>query len=80
MQRTGLTNAVDYRFVPDSDDKTTSVEGSAVVTAFVPSNKAFAKLPRKLQAFLFSPFGERALKKLLQYHIVPDVALFTGVY
>ena len=70
---------VDYRVVPESGDGKASLEGSPVVTAFVPSNKAFSRLPRKLQLFLFSPFGERALKKLLQYHTVPDIALFTGM-
>jgi hypothetical protein len=31
-----------------------------------------------LVAFLFSPFGERILKKLLQFHIVPDYIVHTG--
>jgi len=48
------------------------------VTVFAPTNRAFEKLPRKLKLFLFSPFGERILQKLLRYHIVPDMAFFSG--
>ncbi|EJD02076.1 FAS1 domain-containing protein [Fomitiporia mediterranea MF3/22] len=77
IQRTGLTNALDYTFVPDDDNELRSIEGSPVVTTFAPSNKAFGSLPRKLQFFLFSRFGQRLLSKLLQYHIIPEVALYT---
>jgi len=52
-------------------------EGSHLVTVFAPTNHAFEKLPRKLQLFLFSPFGERVLQKLLRYHIVPEMAFFS---
>ncbi|KAI0781244.1 hypothetical protein BD413DRAFT_25060 [Trametes elegans] len=74
LQRTGLTDAVEWREVPSDDGKHT-VDGSPAVTFFAPSNKAFAKLPRNLRFFLFSPFGEKALKKLLQFHIVPELIL-----
>ncbi len=49
-----------------------------MVTVFAPTNHAFQRLPKRLKFFLFSPFGERVLKKLLQYHIVPDLAFFSG--
>ncbi|KAI0822649.1 hypothetical protein BC628DRAFT_654431 [Trametes gibbosa] len=74
LQRVGLTDAVEWREVPSSDGKHT-VDGSPAVTIFAPTNKAFSKLPPKLKLFLFSPFGERALKKLLQFHIVPELVL-----
>ncbi|KAI0371796.1 hypothetical protein BV20DRAFT_965078 [Pilatotrama ljubarskyi] len=74
LQRVGLTDAVEWREVPGSDGKHT-VDGSPAVTFFAPTNKAFARLPKRLRAFLFSPFGEKALKKLLQFHIVPEVVL-----
>ncbi|KAI0362768.1 hypothetical protein OH77DRAFT_86545 [Trametes cingulata] len=74
LQRVGLTDAIEWREVPSSDGKHT-VDGSPAVTFFAPTNKAFARLPRKLRGFLFSPFGEKALKKLLQFHIVPEVVL-----
>ncbi|KAF9470658.1 hypothetical protein BDN70DRAFT_901938 [Pholiota conissans] len=41
-------------------------------------NAAFECLPKKLQSFLFSPFGEKILKKLLQYHIVPGAVVHTN--
>ncbi|KAL5490114.1 hypothetical protein ACEPAI_4947 [Sanghuangporus weigelae] len=77
IQRTGLTSASDYKFVPDAIEGQTSAEGSPVVTLFAPTNKAFFSLPKDLQLFLFSPFGERVLKKILQFHVVPDIALYT---
>jgi len=46
-------------------------------TIFAPSNRAFFKLGPKINAFLFSPFGRRVLKSILEYHIVPDVVLFS---
>jgi len=58
--------------------KDSSSEKGATVTFFAPSDQAFKRLPPKLRRFLFSPFGARALKKILSYHIVPDVILHTG--
>ena len=55
-----------------------SVAGSPAVTFFAPINKAFARLPRKLRLFLFSPFGEKVLKRLLQFHIVPEFVLHSS--
>jgi len=52
-------------------------EGSYLVTVFAPTNIAFEKLPKKLKLFLFSPFGERILQKLLRFHIVPELAFFS---
>ena len=48
------------------------------MTAFAVPNNAFLKLPRRLQYFLFSPFGTRALRKLLSYHIAPGVITYSG--
>jgi hypothetical protein len=55
-----------------------SSEKGATVTFFAPSDGAFRRLPPKLRRFLFSPFGARALKKILSYHIVPNIILHTG--
>ncbi|KAI0670675.1 hypothetical protein C8Q78DRAFT_139688 [Trametes maxima] len=74
LQRVGLTDGVDWRDVPSPDREHTN-EGSPVVTFFAPTNRAFARLPRDLRIFLFSPWGEKVLKKLLQFHIVPDLVL-----
>jgi len=49
-------------------------------TIFAPSNKAFEKLGTKANAFLFSRFGEKFLKALLKYHIVPDETLYSDEY
>ena len=73
LQRVGLTDAVEWRNVPGG-----TVDGSPAVSFFAPTNKAFEKLPHGLRRFLFSPFGEKALKKLLQYHIIPEFVLHTS--
>lgn len=48
------------------------------MTFFAPTNGAFRRLPKRLKFYLFSPFGERALKKILAYHIVPDFILHSS--
>ena len=58
--------------------KDSTVQGSPATTVFAPTNKAFQRLPKKLRLFLFSPFGEHVLKKLLQFHIVPEFVLHSG--
>ncbi|KAF8810710.1 FAS1 domain-containing protein [Phlegmacium glaucopus] len=70
LQRSGLTEALDLRYIHHK-----GFEGSRLVTAFAPTNHAFEALPKKLQLFLFSPFGEKALKKILSYHVVPNVVV-----
>jgi len=51
------------------------LQGTGAVTLFAPTEAAFDKLPPGLRRFLFSPFGERALKKIISFHIVPDLLL-----
>ncbi|KAK7693118.1 hypothetical protein QCA50_002684 [Cerrena zonata] len=75
IQRVGLSDAIEWRYVRGEDGEKGTVQGSPSNTVFVPTNKAFKKLPRKLQLFLFSPFGEHVLKKLLQFHVVPEFIL-----
>lgn len=75
IQRVGLTDDIDWRNTKDD-----TVVGSPAVTFFAPTNKAFSRLPRNLKIFLFSPFGEKALKKLLQFHVVPEFVLHTSKY
>ena len=57
-----------------------STEGAGAVSVFAPTNKAFSRLPPRLKHFLFSPFGEKALKKLLQFHIIPDAVLHSSEF
>jgi len=73
LQRVGLDIATDWSYVPNKG----TFEGSPSNSVFAPSNKAFNKLPHKLKLFLFSPFGHRVLKKLLQFHIVPEYIFHT---
>ncbi|PFH47684.1 hypothetical protein AMATHDRAFT_151549 [Amanita thiersii Skay4041] len=80
IQRTGLADELDFSYKFGDDNGEGYPEGSPAVTVFAPTNRAFDALPRDLQFFLFSPFGRRALKKLVQYHIVPDFVLHAGQY
>ncbi|KAL0947253.1 hypothetical protein HGRIS_013374 [Hohenbuehelia grisea] len=73
LQRAGLTDSVDRHWVPGKDGEKGSLEGATTLTAFLPTNRAFDTLPPRLRFFLFSPFGEWILKKLIQYHTVPDL-------
>ncbi|KAF9052740.1 Fasciclin domain-containing protein [Panaeolus papilionaceus] len=66
LQHTDLRDKLDLRYNHEE-----GLHGSSLVTIFAPTNRAFDKLPRKLRMFLFSPFGEKALKKVLEYHVIP---------
>ncbi len=49
-------------------------------TFFAPSNYAFKKLGPKVNAFLFSQYGLKYLKALLEYHVVHDNTLYSDAY
>jgi len=49
-------------------------------TFFAPSNFAFKKLGPRINAFLFSRYGQSYLKALLKYHIVVDQTLYTDAF
>jgi len=49
-------------------------------TLFAPSNFAFKKLGPKINAFLFSKWGEKYLKALLSYHIVVNQTLYQTAF
>lgn len=49
-------------------------------TLFAPSNFAFQKLGPKINAFLFSQYGQKYLKALLEYHVVPGNTLYSDAY
>lgn len=44
---------------------------------FAPSNWAFKKLGPRINAFLFSQYGTKYLKALLEYHVVPGTTLYS---
>lgn len=49
-------------------------------TLFAPSNYAFAKLGPKINAFLFSKYGAKYLKAILEYHVVPSQTLYSDAF
>ncbi|KKY14914.1 putative fasciclin domain family protein [Phaeomoniella chlamydospora] len=49
-------------------------------TIFAPSNGAFKKLGPKINAFLFSIYGEKYLKALLEYHLVANYTLYSDAF
>ena len=49
-------------------------------TLFAPSNFAFQKLGPKITGFLFSKYGQKYLKALLEYHIVANQTLYSDAY
>ncbi len=49
-------------------------------TLFAPSNSAFRKLGPKINAFLFSKYGEKYLSALLKYHIVANQTLYSDAF
>ncbi|KAK8845448.1 hypothetical protein IAR55_006161 [Kwoniella newhampshirensis] len=53
--------------------------GAPLATLFAPSNAAFHLIPAKLKFYLFSPFGEKALAKVLAYHYLPKTLLLSEV-
>jgi uncharacterized surface protein with fasciclin (FAS1) repeats len=49
-------------------------------TLFAPSNRAFQKLGPKINAFLFSKYGEKYLKALMLYHAAENFTLYSDAY
>jgi uncharacterized surface protein with fasciclin (FAS1) repeats len=49
-------------------------------TFFAPPNSAFKKLGPRINAFLFSPYGAKYLKALLEYHVVANQTLYSNAY
>ncbi len=49
-------------------------------TLFAPSNFAFRKLGTRINAFLFSRYGQKYLKALLKYHVVANQTLYSDAY
>ncbi|KAJ5245243.1 hypothetical protein N7489_005339 [Penicillium chrysogenum] len=48
-------------------------------TTFAPTKAAFRRLGEQANRFLFSRQGERCLRALMQYHIVPNRTLYSDV-
>ncbi|KAG8891290.1 hypothetical protein FRB99_003686, partial [Tulasnella sp. 403] len=60
-----------------SGDNDRHGRGSPATTFFVPTNKAWEKLPEDLRFFLFSEAGESTLRKLIGFHIIPSEIVFS---
>ena len=69
LGKTGLLSAL--------NETSTSNTGG---TFFAPPNSAFKKLGPKIIAFLFSPYGAKYLKALLEYHVVANQTLYSNAY
>ncbi len=69
LQKTGLFEKINNTDYPH--------EGG---TFFAPSNYAFRKLGPRVNAFLFSTYGQPYLKALLKYHIVVNQTLYTDAF
>lgn len=50
------------------------------LTLFAPDNRAWARLPHVINAFLFSERGLKYLRMLLQYHVVANQTLYSDEY
>lgn len=68
LTKTGLIDAL--------NDTSNHVGG----TLFAPSNFAFRKLGPKINAFLFSRYGQKYLKALLKYHVVANQTLYSDAF
>ena len=68
----GLTKTGLYNYLQDAPHK-----GS---TFFAPTNFAFQKLGPKINAFLFSKYGQKYLAALLKYHVVLDQTLYSNAF
>jgi hypothetical protein len=80
IQRVDLTDNVDLRYVKKDNEEGYELQGASSLTLFAPTNSAFERLPLKLRLFLFSPLGHRALRKVLEYHIVPSLVVHSGMW
>lgn len=68
LQKVGLDNELQWRWKAKGE-----FEGDGpTVSLFAPNDFAWKRLPPRLRLWLFSPAGEKTLKKLLSYHIVPN--------
>lgn len=47
---------------------------------FAPSNRAFSRLGPKINAFLFSKYGQKYLAALLKYHVVSNQTLYSDAF
>ena len=77
-QKVGGTKYIDFQYELNiTHPKDYKTHGTPLVSIFAPTNAAFGLLPPRLKFFLFSPFGTKALQKVLRYHAVPKTLLLS---
>ncbi|GMK59405.1 hypothetical protein CspeluHIS016_0800110 [Cutaneotrichosporon spelunceum] len=80
IQRVGGTKYLEWEYDRERSKPGKPVfKGTPLTTFFAPSNRAWNRLPRRLHAYLFSPFGRRALTRLLMYHAVPHTLVHAEI-
>merc|ERR1712166_832195 len=57
---------------------TAALDGDGPLTVFVPSNEAFAKLPKGTLDLLLDPKNVKELQDILKYHVIAGGALRAG--
>merc|ERR1712166_1710095 len=57
---------------------TAALDGNGPLTVFVPSNEAFAKLPKATLDLLLDPKNVKELQDILKYHVIAGGALRAG--
>jgi len=76
----GEFSTLDYALSKTGLDKTIAEGPRTGGTIFAPSNWAFKKLGPKINAFLFSSYGEKYLAALLKYHVVANQTLYSDAF
>ncbi|KAG0651484.1 Aurofusarin biosynthesis cluster S [Hyphodiscus hymeniophilus] len=76
----GEFSTLDYALSKTGLDKVIADGPHAGGTIFAPSNWAFKKLGPKINAFLFSSYGEKYLAALLKYHVVANQTLYSDAF
>jgi uncharacterized surface protein with fasciclin (FAS1) repeats len=88
LEKTGLGDELKHGDDDDGDDDDDhkkkqgggEKEGKGG-TLFAPTNRAFARLGPRLNAFLFNTErGKKYLKAILKYHFIPDHTVYTDAY
>ena len=88
LEKTGLGEELGHHHDDDDDNKKKQQvtmgggekEGKGG-TLFAPTNRAFARLGPRLNAFLFNTErGKKYLKAILKYHFVPEQTVYSDAY
>merc|ERR1711935_1012994 len=59
-------------------DLTGALSGAGPFTVFAPTNEAFGALPKATLSNLLKPENKALLDDILEYHVIPGVAILAG--